>query len=157
LQCLNTPIKHYSTKKLTKNTIQFENSQMQQLNTAKDTKEKHLSSQECSCHTKTINSKCEKLCWFLKTIVILSHSGFLSKKLSSNLLKISENLIQIEGITQNALCWALKTCQSKIVKNLTNWFWNLTCWILVCNTNFFKTFWKWYFHLNLSKRNATNS
>jgi len=56
-QCLNTPIKHYPTKKLIKSTIQYENSRMQQLITTKDTKEEHLSSQECSCHTKSINPK----------------------------------------------------------------------------------------------------
>jgi len=57
LQCLKTLIKHYPTKKVIKNTIQFENLHMQQPNTTKSTKEEHLSSQECSCHTKAINSK----------------------------------------------------------------------------------------------------
>jgi len=51
LQCLNTPIKHYPIKKLIKNTIQLENSQMQQLTTTKGTKEEHLSSQECCYYT----------------------------------------------------------------------------------------------------------
>jgi len=60
---------------------------------------------------------------------------------------MSEKLFEIEKITQNVRCLALKTCQCKTVKNLTGCFWNFTCWIFSTTLIFSRTFWKWYFHL----------